>query len=68
MNYDKYIGLIEQERYGEAVQYKCSQIPDMLYKYCWLDGDVEKNELRLSTLEAGQIYLATLQMHYLSIQ
>lgn len=61
MNYDKYIDLIEQERYGEAVRYKCSQIPNVLYKYCWLDGDAEKNELRLATLEAGQIYLATLE-------
>lgn len=65
MNYDIYLDLIQQERYTEAIAYKNSHIPDVLYKYCWLDKETtdkakEDNDLRLSTLAKGQIYLATL--------
>ena len=61
MNYDVYAELLEQEKYEDAVRYKCLNIPDVLYKYSWLDDDVERNELRLATLEAGQIYLSTIE-------
>ena len=60
MNYDTYIDLISEERYEEATAYKSSCIPDVLYKYFWLDDDEKKNEMRLSTLERGEIYLSTL--------
>ena len=65
MNYDIYLDLIEQEKYREAIIYKNSCIPDVLYKYCWLDEETndtakEANELRLSTLAEGKIYLSTL--------
>lgn len=60
MNYDTYINLISEKKYEEATNYKSSCIPDVLYKYCWLDDDEEKNEMRLSTLERGEIYLSTL--------
>lgn len=60
MNYDKYIDLISEERYEEATLYKSSCIPDVLYKYCWLDDNEEKNGQRLSTLANGQIYLSPL--------
>lgn len=65
MNYDTYLGLVQQEKYKEAIAYKNAYIPDVLYKYCWLDEEtndkaVEANELRLSTLSEGKIYLSTL--------
>ena len=61
INYDTYLDLIEEEKYREATEYKSSCIPDVLYKYFWLDDDEEKNEMRLSTLERGEIYLSTLE-------
>jgi len=60
MNYDNYLDLISQEKYTEATEYKSSCIPDVLYKYFWLDDNEDKNALRLSTLERGEIYLSTL--------
>ena len=65
MNYDIYLGLVKQEKYREAIAYKNSCIPDVLYKYYWLDKEIsdktkEGNQLRLSTLARGQIYLSTL--------
>lgn len=60
MNYDRYLDLIENEKYEEATAYKSSCIPDVLYKYFWLDDNEEKNELRFSTLERGEIYLSTI--------
>lgn len=65
MNYDIYLDLVEQEKYKEAIVYKNSCIPDVLYKYSWLDEETsekskEANELRLSTLAKGQIYLSAL--------
>ena len=65
MNYDIYLDLVQQEKYTEAIEYKISCIPDVLYKYCWLDEETtdeakEANDLRLSTLAKGQIYLSTL--------
>ena len=60
INYDTYIDLIGEEKYKEATEYKSACIPDVLYKYCWLDDDQKKNEMRLSTLERGEIYLSTL--------
>ena len=60
MNYDHYLDLIEKEKYEEATTYKSSCIPDVLYKYFWLDDNKEMNELRLSTLERGELYLSTL--------
>ena len=60
MNYDNYLDLISQEKYTEATEYKSSCIPDVLYKYFWLDDNKDKNALRLSTLERGEIYLSTL--------
>ena len=64
MNYDAYLDLVEQEKYKEAIAYKNSCIPDVLYKYSWLDEETSDkakaaNELRLSTLAKGQIYLST---------
>lgn len=61
MNYDKYLDLIEQEKYKEATAYKASCIPDTLYKYYTLDDNEKNNDLRLSTLRRGQIYLSTLE-------
>ena len=61
MNYDYYLDLIEQEKYTEATEYKASCIPDILYKYYTLDDNEEKNNLSLSTLRNGQIYLSTLE-------
>ena len=60
MNYDKYIDLIGEEKYKEATEYKSSCIPDVLYKYFWLDGTPCKDKQRLSTLKRGQIYLSSL--------
>lgn len=60
MEYNKYIDLISEEKYKEATRYKSSCIPSVLYKYCWLDDNEEKNNQRLSTLFNGQIYLSTL--------
>ena len=64
MNYDFYLDLVEKEEYLKAVAYKISCIPDTLYKYWWLDvetNDAAKvsNDLRLSTLANGQVYLST---------
>lgn len=61
MNFDKYLDLISQEKYIEATEYKSSCIPNTLYKYFPLDDDATKNELRLSTLKRGEIYLSTLE-------
>lgn len=60
MNYDKYIDLISEEKYIEATQYKSLSIPNVLYKYYCLDDNECKNEMRLSTLESGAIYLSAL--------
>lgn len=60
MNYDTYIDLISEEKYNKATSYKISCIPDILYKYFWLDNNEKNNELRLSALEKGKIYLSTL--------
>lgn len=60
MNYDAYLDLIEQEKYQEATAYRSSCIPDTLYKYFTLDDNADKNEMRLSTLKRGEIYLSTL--------
>ena len=64
MNFDFYLDLIEKEEYRKATAYKISCIPDTLYKYCWLDVETSdeakaNNELRLSTLANGQVYLST---------
>lgn len=64
MNFDFYLELIEKEEYRKATAYKISCIPDTLYKYCWLDTETSdeaktNNELRLSTLANGQVYLST---------
>lgn len=63
MNYDVYLDLIEKEEYHKAIAYKMSCIPDTLYKYWWLDDETnhvakERNDLRLSTLANGQVYLS----------
>lgn len=58
MDFDKYIDLIENEEYENAVKYKNSFIPDKLYKYYWLDDNDNNNKLRLDTLSNNQLYLS----------
>lgn len=64
MNYNTYLNLVKQERYTEAIAYKNLYIPDVLYKYCWLDEETtdkakKDNDMRLSTLAEGKVYLST---------
>lgn len=61
MNYDTYIDLIANNKLKEATQYKSSCIPNILYKYYWLDNDEEKNEKKFNTLEAGKVYMSSLK-------
>ena len=42
MDYNFYIDLIAADKLKEATEYKNSCIPDVLYKYYWLD-DVSIN-------------------------
>lgn len=60
MNYDLYIDLIAADKLKEATEYKNSCIPDVLYKYYWLDDNEEKNERRLNTLAEGKVYMSSL--------
>lgn len=60
MDYDFYIDLIAADKLKEATEYKNSCIPDVLYKYYWLDDNEEKNERRLNTLAEGKVYMSSL--------
>lgn len=60
MDYDFYMDLIAADKLKEATEYKNSCIPDVLYKYYWLDDNEEKNERRLSTLAEGKVYMSSL--------
>lgn len=60
MDYDFYIDLIATDKLKEATEYKNLYIPDVLYKYYWLDDNEEKNEKRLSTLAEGKVYMSSL--------
>ena len=42
MDYDFYIDLIAADKLKEATEYKNSCIPDVLYKYYWLDWSYVK--------------------------
>ena len=51
MNYDRYLDLIENEKYEEATAYKSSCIPDVLYKYFWLISFSSIAEIILNAVE-----------------
>lgn len=51
MNYDKYINLIAEKQFEAATKYKNSFIPDIVYKYYWLD------ELELSFVRVKIKYM-----------
>lgn len=60
MDYNFYMNLISVDKLKEALNYRKSLIPDVLYKYYWLDDNEEKNERRLSTLAEGKVYMSSL--------
>lgn len=55
MNYDLYFDLIEKRKFDEAVEYKVSQIPNVLYKYFCLDDRNDVNEEKIKTIEENNI-------------
>lgn len=61
MDYDFYIDQIASGRLKIATEYKKMYIPDVLYKYYWLDDNDEKNEKKFKTLEEGKIYMSSLK-------
>ena len=65
MDFDKYLDLIECGKEQEAILYRMSYIPDVLYKYYPLfenknEYDIKESEKRLSTLQRGEVYLSSL--------
>lgn len=44
MDYDHYFKLIKQNKLKEATNYKSSFIPNILYRYYWLDENEENNK------------------------
>lgn len=64
MDYEKYINLLFEKKYQEALKYKNDSIPSRLYKYISLKDDSvyqfeKSNEKRFNTLERLQLQLDT---------
>ena len=58
MDYEKYFDMVEKGMFTEAVKYKCSQIPNALYKYYSLNDDLDMNDKKIKCLVNNEIYLA----------
>lgn len=61
MDYDHYFKLIKQNKLKEATNYKSSFIPNILYRYYWLDENEENNKKRFNTLEEGKVFLSNIK-------
>lgn len=58
MDYEKYFDMVEKSMFNEAVNYKCSQIPSVLYKYYSLNDDAHTNNEKIKCLYDSKIYLS----------
>lgn len=58
MDYEKYFDMVEKGMFTEAVKYKCSQIPNALYKYYSLNDDLDMKDKKIKCLVNNEIYLA----------
>ena len=58
MDYSKYVELIQAGHYDEAVAFKNSFIPDVLYKYYCLDRRYKLNDKKLQCLQDAKIFLS----------